>query len=179
MSTLRKKSNEMEYTSSQLGKLEHIALNTLYSLDQISVLEELLLQSGNSRVGIELLLGIYEYPEVNEVGTIEFRNDHINKKFVSFNKFNNTVYYSYNSQIKESFWFRKDCNDFQIANSVAKGSYWDREEACKYYNSTSGTDVPLTLREFEESFKRIEIVIGVNVESTNYEFIDLENWNKK
>ena len=156
---------------SQLSKLQKVALGTIFNATQMEALEQVLNATPNPEVAIELLLGVYEQPKINEIPA-EFNINHQNIEFVSYDKFKDEVTYRYQYASTKYHWFAKEVKEFTVANSVAEGSY--SVDAVAQYNKTF--DYGLSLDEFKKMFICKCIVTCVD-EKVQTNSISLSHWN--
>lgn len=156
---------------SQLSKLQKIALGTMFNANQMEALEQVLNATHNPEVAIELLLGVYEQPKINEIPA-EFNINHQNIEFVSYDKFKDEVTYRYQYASTKYHWFAKEVKDFVVTNSVAEGSY--TSDAVAQYNKTF--DCEISLDEFKKMFICKCIVVSVD-ERVQTNSVSLSQWN--
>lgn len=93
----------------------------------VEQLLEVINATGNVEVATEILLGVYETPKIEEVCKRESENE-INVEFVSFDKFDLTITYSYNRVNTMQRWLP---NDKPLSLENAIGSYTWSDDAAK------------------------------------------------
>lgn len=93
----------------------------------VEQLLEVINATSNPEVATEIFLGVYETPKIEEVCKRESENE-VNVEFVSFDKFNLTVTYSYNRVNTMQRWLPND-KPFSLENAI--GSYTWPEDAAK------------------------------------------------
>ena len=96
----------------------------------VEQLLEIINATSNPEVATEILLGVYETPNIEKVCKRESENE-INVEFISFDKFNLTVTYSYN---RVNTMYRWIPNDKNVALINAIGSYTWSDDAAKALN---------------------------------------------
>jgi hypothetical protein len=165
MATIAKTSS----SSFSLTPIQRVALGTKFQ--ELGGLEEIISATPNPEVAIELLLGIYVDPQINEVPA-EFNMNHQNIEFVSYDKFRLEMTYRYQYAATKWYWFAKDVTEFVPANAVAEGSY--SIDAVAKYNKDN--DCNLSLEEFKQLFVCKCIVVSVSDE-VKTACISLSHWN--
>lgn len=144
---------------SQLSKIQKVALRSIYNADQMNALEEILSATPNPEVAIELLLNVYEQPEINEVDSLN-EPSQLDRTFVSYDKFRDEVTYSYIYAKTKHCWFAQDETEFTVEKSVAEGTWLS--DVVSDYNKRNHTDY--SIDEFRKLFVRKEIVSEITTD---------------
>lgn len=97
-----------------MNKFEMLALvnwakDKNLSLTEAEAFEEVLKATGNETVAVELLLGMYEMPEISGIpaGDIGYKNSRGAVQYKDFNKFKNEVTYTYRKIPTKTAWTLK------------------------------------------------------------------------
>lgn len=127
-------------------KLQHKLLSLAFPQMEVNNLLEIISATPNPNTAMEILLGMYEEPEIGEC-----KDESILKKdpkFLSFNKWTNKIEYSYVEEIKKSAYFPKDIDTKTItlenykslecewesgktiSHSIPTGEFRTREDYC-------------------------------------------------
>ena len=88
----------MVYRSTTLllmNKIIKAALAAKFNASDVEVLLEVISKTENPEVATELLLGIYEQPDVNLAVHPNYEPNQQNKMFIRYDKWRDRVYYSY------------------------------------------------------------------------------------
>lgn len=138
----------------------------------IDAIKEVVNATPNPSVALETLLGIYEDPEIPETPGLYLTNMYTNRynfKFISYDKFQNKVKYTFQEKESVSVYVKKDDTtmDYEKASKlpVVYRSYKDAfalhfgipvsEVDAQYYKKTFYSDELLpTLREDTDSLER-------------------------
>jgi hypothetical protein len=116
------RAREFGIVSNPTGKsVEEIALSTVFSAEHMQSLMEVVNATENPQVAIQLLLGIYQQPEIPP--QVIGKNGEI-KTFVNFNKFSNYVEYKALDITTKGMWFLKPVLDSMLED----GAYDFRNE---------------------------------------------------
>ena len=103
------------------SKITRLALSLKFNHDDIDSIMEVIKASGNETVATEILLGVYEAPEVNEIAPDT--KYEANKTLVSYDKFKDEVKYTYQSVKELSAWFLKEQpEDERVSESAVSGA---------------------------------------------------------
>ena len=98
----------------------------------VEQLLEVIYATGNVEVATEILLGVYELPSIEGLCKRESDTE-VNVKFISYNKFDNTVTYSYNRVECINRWIPND-KGVELVNAI--GSYVWPDDAAAYLKMT-------------------------------------------
>lgn len=106
-----------------------IALQTMFPEETINNVLKVVNATGNTPVGVLILLGQYEAPELPHY--LADTKDEANIEFISYDPFTDLVKYSYNRIRTKSAWFKKD--DEPTEENIQDKSSW-REDAMSRLN---------------------------------------------
>lgn len=133
-----------------MEKIIRIALEAKFQNVDLTNLLEVINATGNAVVATEVLLGIYEAPQIPETAIIY--NDKCT--FISFNKYTNEVTYSRNALRKKTLYFESQ----------------EAADACLEYDSSIGST-------YLKDDKTIEKIFNVSV--TDERTCSLATWIKQ
>jgi hypothetical protein len=87
-----------------------VALSTKFNAEQVPAIIEILGNTPNPDIAAEIILGIYIEPVISEDSVLD------NKlcTFVSYNKWDNNVAYTYNTVKKKQLYVNKDADEDSI-----------------------------------------------------------------
>jgi thymidylate synthase len=106
-----------------MEKITRLALSLKFNPGDIDSIMEIIEATGNTQVATEILLGVYEAPEVAIIApNTKYET---NRKLVNYDKFKDEVKYTYNSVKELSAWFLKGQEDLSLENSVSKKTWTD------------------------------------------------------
>lgn len=155
-----------------MNKIEKLALKaSLPNLTdtQINALDSIFSATDNVTVCIELILGIYEYPQLAQKSNIS--KDKVNCKFISFDPISNRVKYSYNGLNSANVWLPKEV----VANQVKLEDYKETHpELFEYYCYKNQGK---TENEWREVYNRVMIYGDMNPEVEN-DTVEYKTWMK-
>lgn len=135
-----------------MEKLIAFALSTKFG-ENIEPIMEVIAATGNPTVASEILLGIYEEPEIAFKNTMlaNQQDNKIDIEYQCYDRFKDEVTFRYHRVIRKEAWFRKDAavhND----ETIASDRYWS-EDAAK--------QLKMSQDEFKETYERIEYAVEI------------------
>jgi hypothetical protein len=150
-----------------MENLIRVALGTKFPEEHIDNILLVSNATGNSRVAVEVLLGVYERPIIKEriVDTSNY-GDRVNRVFLSYDIFKEEVKYQYNVAKRKSAWFDKECKELTEENIISK----------KSYTEDASSEVGMTRSEFTSKYewKTYHIEIDKTIYTGEME---LTKWN--
>jgi hypothetical protein len=139
---------------------------------------EIISVTPNPEVATELLCGLYEEPEIGEVCDefVKYNSDQVNIKFVSYDKWNDEVKYSYNKVLTETIWVRKalDESDYPKYSDIK-----DRHPEDDYFKGYWFEDI---CNRFDLNYKALKdyyikvVIKGEPSEKVSKTSTTLSNW---
>ena len=78
-----------------MNKIIKAALRAKFNAFDVDALLEIISKTENPEVAAELLLGVYEQPEINLAVHPDYSPSQQNKMFIRYDKWRGRVYYSY------------------------------------------------------------------------------------
>lgn len=156
-----------------MNKVIKALLQAKYPLTDADLLMEVINATPNATIACEILCGLYEGPVIPELpaNVKNFNNTLANIKFVSYDKFNDQVNYSYNSVQSASAW---------VINGMEVPSYSEMKEAedkQPYYASDFAKKLGITEQEFKTTYTKHTVLgeVSKNLSTSN---CSLSNWLK-
>lgn len=116
-----------------MEKITRLALSLKFNAGDIDSVMEIIMATGNETVATEILLGVYEAPEVAVIAPNT--KYEANRRLVSYDKFKEEVKYSYQPVRELSAWFLKEQEDLSLENSVSQKN-WTEDVAKELAIST-------------------------------------------
>lgn len=104
-----------------MEKITRLALSLKFNAGDIDSVMEIIMATGNEIVATEILLGVYEAPEVAVIAPNT--KYEANRRLVSYDKFKEEVKYSYQPVRELSAWFLKEQEDLSLENSVSQKNW--------------------------------------------------------
>lgn len=149
----------------QMNKIIKTALLNTFKDINIDALLQVIEATGNSIVATEILLGIYEQPEILEKS--KDTSSEQNRTFISYDPIKDIVTYSYNEIKSKSGYVLKDTENPKVTDFI---------EHKNYYESDIAKELNLTIEEFKAKY--IKVVVIINFDDTiRYSSSSLSNWN--
>lgn len=118
-----------------MEKITRLALSLKFNAGDIDSVMEIIMATGNEIVATEILLGVYEAPEVAVIAPNT--KYEANRRLVSYDKFKEEVKYSYQPVRELSAWFLKEQpeDDLSLETSVSQKN-WTEDVAKELAIST-------------------------------------------
>lgn len=138
-----------------MNKIIEFALSTKFGKD-IEPIMEVIAATGNPTVASEILLGLYEAPEIPFKDSM-LENQKDNKaeiQFQCYDHFKDEVTFTYCRIIRKEAWFKKE--DLPIEELIASKVYWV-EDAAK--------ELKMSVDDFKETHERVEYRVEVEERS--------------
>lgn len=107
-----------------MDKIALLALGSIYSVDMMPLITDLIVNSRNPRVALEVALNIYELPDLTMGKALSESTTKTNIQFISFNRYEESVTFSYNKVDNEYAWTD---NVTGIVVSTKESSYFAKD----------------------------------------------------
>jgi hypothetical protein len=114
---------------------------------------EVIAATGNPTVASEMLLGLYEEPEIAFKNAIlaNQKDNKIDIEYLCYDRFKDEVTFRYHRVIRKEAWFRKDAT-VHTEETIASDRYWSDSAAEK---------LKMTQEEFKETHERLEYAVEI------------------
>lgn len=145
--------------------IESIALESKFNKEHIPALLNVVNATTNPQIALQILLGIYEYPEI-----FTSANDSESEKertFLSFEPIGSKVTYTYYHVSSKEGWFKKGEENLSDETVISK-KYWDDGVA---------KDLDITVEEVNKLYTRMSYN-HVQEKSKQQRTVDLSTWLK-
>jgi hypothetical protein len=155
------------------NKVFKIALqNAKPNVDQLLQVAE---ATENPEIAIEILLGVYEMPEIRSTSNKDrINNEYPSNRFVSFNPMTNRVTFEHNMTKTDYGWFLPDA-DASKDNVISKAGYNDDEKALADYCNLTGANIDNTRKNFRSILARKKYIVEILPDKTTSD-CELSNW---
>ena len=150
----------MNYTTS----IESIALESKFNKENIPALLTVVNATENPQIALEILLGIYQYPDIFTVANDS--NEEKKRTFVSFEPIGSKVTYSYYPVSTKEAWFKKGEENLSEENIVST----------KYWSSGVADELGISEKEVREIYahKTYETTVSTDI---SVRTVSLQEWN--
>ena len=148
-----------------MNKIIQALLETKFPTLNIVNLLEVVGATPNPEVAVEILCGLYEEPKVEEFG--KDINSEVNRVFLSYDKFNDKVTYSYNKRASKTIYALK---------SREVDPPFETKDIEGYYISEKAKTLKITEEEFKTLYEQVVLFGEVEKNSRTTEIMSSQ-WN--
>lgn len=148
-----------------MNKIIAFALSSKFGKN-IEPIMEVIAATGNPTVASEILLGLYEAPEIPFQDSM-LENQQDNKAEIHFqyyDRFKDEVSFSYCRIIRKEAWFKK--GDISIEPNIVSE---------RYYSEDAAKELKMSIEEFKETHERAEYHTEVS-DKTQFDTKSLADW---
>ena len=148
-----------------MNKIIQALLETKFPTLNIVDLLEVVGATPNPEVAVEILCGLYEEPKVEGFG--KDTNSEVNRIFLSYDKFNDKVTYSYNKRASKTIYALK---------SREVDPPFETKDIEGYYISEKAKTLKITEEEFKNLYEQVTL-FGEVEKNTRTTEVTLSQWN--
>lgn len=147
------------------------ALASRFGAENTDLIMEVIVATPNPEVATEILLGLYERPEIHRTDEVlhNASDEKTNIRYTAYNDFTKEVHFTYQRIIKSSAWFEKNPSGVTITSEekIISDKYW-ADDAARALN--------MSTEDFNEKYERL--VYHTEVEkSTREGSKHVSDWN--
>jgi hypothetical protein len=148
-----------------MNKIIKALLQAKFPTLNVEDLLEVINATANPTIATELLCGLYEVPKIEGFG--KDIHSEVNRVFLSFDKYNNKVFYSYN---------KRESKQVDVLRARIEEPTFETKSMSGYYNSEKAKALGITEEEFKTLYESVT-VFGKVEETSRTSETSLENWN--
>jgi len=149
-----------------MNKIIKALLEAKFPTLNVEDLLEVIHATANPAIATEVLCGLYEAPSVKEFA--EDTNSEINRVLLSYDKYNDKVFYSYNKRKHKTV---------DVLKSRTEEPTFETPSLSGYYRSEKAKALGITEEEFKTLYEEV-IVFGEVEKDSKISECSLEYWNR-